>query len=120
LDWVEAATITGRLVAAVVHVTAVKSAGITSHAPRLALITSAAAALVAPPEDAVDRFQQALALSDVGRWPFDSARVHLLYGEHLRGLQRYDEAKAQLTAAADVFRHLGARPWEVRATGGRR
>jgi hypothetical protein len=60
----------------------------------------AAVALVAAPEAAGDRFEQALAVSDVRRWPFDSARVRLLYGERLRGAQRYAEAEAQLRAAA--------------------
>ena len=118
LDWVEAATATGRRAAAAVHVAAMESAGITAHAPRLTLLTRAAAALVARPEDAQDRFEQALAVSDVQRWPFDSARVHLLYGEHLRRTHRSAEAEAQLGAAAEVFRDLRARPWEVRATRG--
>jgi tetratricopeptide (TPR) repeat protein len=120
LDWVEATAFTGRRAAALVHVAAVQSAGITAHAPRLTLLTRAAAALVAAPEEADDRFEQALAVSDVRRWPFDSARVHLLYGEHLRAGQRYAEAEAQLAAAADVFRDLGAQPWEVRAAAGPR
>ena len=115
LDWVEAATRTERRAAAAVHVAAMESAGITAHAPRLMLLTRAAAALVAGPEDAQDRFEQALAVSDVRRWPFDSARVHLLYGEHLRSEKRDAEAETQLAAAAAVFRGLGARPWEVRA-----
>jgi hypothetical protein len=44
--------------------------------------------------------------------------VLLLHGEHLRAAERYAEAEVQLGAAADVFRGLGARPWEVRATEG--
>ena len=115
LDWVEAATRTDRRAAAAVHVAAMESAGITAHAPRLRLLTRAAAALVAGPQDAQDRFEQALAVSDVQRWPFDSARVQLLYGEHLRSAERDAEAETQLAAAAAVFRGLGARPWEVRA-----
>ena len=118
LDWVEAAAATGRRAAAGVHVAAVQSAGITAHAPRLTLLTRVAAALIAAPEDAVVRFEEALAVSDVRRWPFDTARAHLLYGEHLRGGQRYPEAEVQLAAAADVFKDLGARPWEVRASRG--
>ena len=120
LDWVEAAAATGRRAAAAVHAAAVESAGITAHAPRLTLLSRAAAALVAAPERAPDRFEQALAVGDVQRWPFDTARVLLLHGEHLRGAQRHAEAEVQLAAAADVFRDLGARPWELRATAGPR
>ncbi|CAA9352703.1 MAG: hypothetical protein AVDCRST_MAG07-3146 [uncultured Frankineae bacterium] len=116
LDWVEAAASTGRRAAAAVHVAAVQSAGITAHAPRLTLLSRAAAALVVAPQEAADRFEQALAVGDVRRWPFDTARVHLLYGEHLRGAERHAEADVQLEAAADVFRQLGAWPWEARAS----
>jgi DNA-binding NarL/FixJ family response regulator len=49
--------------------------------------------------------------------------VHLAYGEHLRRDHTAGAARAQLTAAARIFRRLAATPWiaradrELRATG---
>jgi DNA-binding CsgD family transcriptional regulator len=49
------------------------------------------------------------------QWPFELARVQLAYGEHLRRVRATGDARAQLGAALDTFRALGARPWADRA-----
>ena len=54
-------------------------------------------------------------LPDVDRWPFDLARVHLAYAEHLRRHHAPRAAKPHLDTALAVFERLGARPWMARA-----
>jgi DNA-binding NarL/FixJ family response regulator len=60
-------------------------------------------------------FETALATPGADQWPFDLARIRLLYGEWLRRERSTVEARAQLGAALKTFRQLGARPWQVRA-----
>ena len=45
-------------------------------------------AMVAPDDEAPDRFAQALALPGIEHWPFELARVQLAYGERMRRLRR--------------------------------
>src|SRR3954454_9052509 len=66
---------------------------------------------------ALERFERALALGDAGRFPFDLARVRLLFGERLRRARATTEARTQLGAALDAFQLLGATPWAARAAG---
>jgi len=40
-----------------------------------------------------------------------TSRVRLCYGERLRRARATTEARAQLTAALEIFERLGARPW---------
>jgi DNA-binding CsgD family transcriptional regulator len=47
--------------------------------------------------------------------PFDIARTELLYGEWLRRERERIEARRHLRRAADLFRQVGAPPWEDRA-----
>jgi DNA-binding CsgD family transcriptional regulator len=83
-----------------------------------------ARALVAEPEEAGDRFEEALA-SDLARWPFQRARIQLAYGQWLRRQRRVAESRAVLRAARESFDALGCRPWgeqarrELRASGER-
>jgi hypothetical protein len=51
---------------------------------RKALLAGAVAALAAPDSRAAELFEAALAQPGGWWWPFDLARVHLLYGEWLR------------------------------------
>ena len=77
----------------------------------------------APAGSAAGLFEEALAIPGIERWPFDLARVHLVYGERLRRAHATAEARVHLTTAFDTFHRLGARPWatragnELRATG---
>ena len=47
--------------------------------------------------------------------PFHRARNQLLYGEWLRRERSRREARVHLRAASELFRALGAAPWEERA-----
>src|SRR5262245_20449524 len=47
--------------------------------------------------------------------PVEHARTELLYGEWLRRGRKRREARSHLRRAADLFRQVGARPWEERA-----
>ncbi|HEX6344694.1 AAA family ATPase [Umezawaea sp.] len=69
------------------------------------------------PDAAEDRFRTALADPLGEQWPFERAQVLLDHGEWLRRRRRIAEARPVLTAANEVFRRLGARPWLDRAQG---
>jgi DNA-binding CsgD family transcriptional regulator len=71
-------------------------------------------ALLADCQDATLLFEEALRL-DVGGRPFETARIRLLYGEHLRRLRRRAEARVHLRAALAMFEELRADPWVERA-----
>jgi DNA-binding CsgD family transcriptional regulator len=53
--------------------------------------------------------------ADLGRWPFDRARLLLAYGAWLRRRRRVAESRAPLRAARETFDALGAAPWSERA-----
>ena len=120
MDLVEAAIRTGRQAEAVAHVAAMRDAGIAAISSRLALNAAGAAAMVAPYERAATSFDAALAIQGAERWPFDLARVQLVYGEWLRRDRSDGQARAHLGVALDTFQRLGARPWQVRASRGLR
>ena len=115
MDLVEAAVRTRRTVEAEAHVRAMREAGIAAVSPQLALLVAGSAALVAPDDSAVSRFEQALAVPGAQHWPFELARIRLAFGERLRRLRLVTEARAQLDTAAEVFERLGAQPWADRA-----
>ncbi|HET6293008.1 MAG TPA: AAA family ATPase [Kribbella sp.] len=123
LDVVEAAGRTGRQAEAAAHVAAIQAAGIDEISPRLALVATAAAAMVAAEPEDSRLFEAALAVPGAERWPFEVARVHLIYGERLRRAKSASKARSHLAAARDIFRRLHAEPWvkragsELRATG---
>jgi DNA-binding CsgD family transcriptional regulator len=123
MDLVEAAVCTGRYREADAHVTAMHEADLAGISPRLALLVAASAAIADQGDSSLARFDEALKTSDASRWPFDRARIQLLYGERLRRKRRNTEARAQLNAALATFQRLGAVPWtertrnELRAAG---
>jgi len=118
LDLVEAALHTGRRQEAEQHAAAM--APVEFLSPRMRLLARAAKALTAPD---TEEFEVALSAPDLDLWPFDLARVRLLYGERLRRLRDTGGAREQLTLAHDAMNALGAVPWrdraaaELRATG---
>jgi DNA-binding CsgD family transcriptional regulator len=123
MDLVEAAVRTDRRAEAAAHVSAMQNAKVAELSPRLALLVAGSEALVAAEDAAAAAFERALAVPGVERWPFDVARVRLLFGEHLRRARAPVRARTQLTAALETFERLGAKPWaerasnELRATG---
>ena len=124
LDLVEAATRTGRSDEAAAHVAAAQETGLPAISSRLALITAGAAATAADDDnEAIALYEQALDVPDAERWPFDLARVQLLFGERLRRSRSTTRSRQLLSVAHEVFERLGAQPWsqrashELRATG---
>jgi DNA-binding CsgD family transcriptional regulator len=123
LDLVEAAVRTGRSAEAAAHARAMREAGLPELSSRLALFTLAAEALVAPDEEAPALFDRAVSSPGAPHWPFDYARVQLLYGERLRRIGDLAEARSRLGTALTAFQRLHAAPWanragaELRATG---
>lgn len=123
-DVVESAVRTGRHVDAVAHVEVLRAAQVERLSPRLAMIRLACEALISHGDEALERFESALAIEDADRSPLDFARVHLAFGEALRR-QRAETTRSRehLREAATIFRALGAQPWatraeaELRATG---
>jgi DNA-binding CsgD family transcriptional regulator len=114
-DLVEAAIHTGRSAEAAAHVAAARDCRLDRLSPRLHLVVLASAAFTGPRTD-IAILEQAITEPGHDRWPFDLARIHLTYGSHLRRIKRTTDARRQLAAAAEIFRRLGAAPWEARAT----
>jgi DNA-binding CsgD family transcriptional regulator len=82
---------------------------------RKALLTGAVAALAAPDDLAAELFEAALADPGARWWPFDLARVHLLYGEWLLKAREIARSRYHLEAALAAFERLGAPAWAERA-----
>jgi ATP/maltotriose-dependent transcriptional regulator MalT len=78
---------------------------------RKALLAGSVAALTAPDELAAELLEAALADPDARLWPFDLARVHLLYGERLRRSREIIRSRHHLRAALAGFERLGESAW---------
>jgi DNA-binding CsgD family transcriptional regulator len=66
--------------------------------------------------EVAEEFETALAgVADLS--PFEQARTELLYGEWLRRGRKRREARGHLRTAAELFRQVGAAPWQERAEG---
>src|SRR5439155_3021744 len=78
--------------------------------------------LLADDEKATGLFEGALG-ADLGRWPFQRARLLLAYGQWLRRQRRITESRAPLRDARDAFDALGCAAFgdqarrELRASG---
>ncbi|MFK3983799.1 AAA family ATPase [Micromonospora sp. NPDC050397] len=115
LDVVEAAVRTNRQVEARAHVDAARAARVDTISGRLGMMVTAAEALVAADDIASGLFDRALATPEPHRWPFDRARVELLFGEHLRRTRSPRAAREHLARAYAAFERLGATRWAQRA-----
>jgi DNA-binding CsgD family transcriptional regulator len=126
LDFTEAAQRSGHDDAALAHVRAMRESVLGQVSPRLAMVVAASTALIAETSLATDLFEEALHIPGAPRFPFDYARVHLLFGEHLRRARSMTRSRMHLEVAASLFDDLGAKPWqdraaaELRATSARR
>jgi hypothetical protein len=122
-DLIEAAVRTNRRADAQAHVEALNRARVAEISPRLTLAMKAVAAMTASEDVRHPCFDRALSIPDIGRWPFEHARLLLAYGEYLRRARATGEARVHLGRALEGFRGLGARPWmdkaasELRAAG---
>ncbi|WP_372594194.1 AAA family ATPase [Actinotalea sp.] len=72
-------------------------------------------ALLASGEDATRLYESAVAHFERAGRPFDLARAHLAFGEHLRRSQRRVEARPRLRRALEIFEDLRAEPLRTRA-----
>jgi DNA-binding CsgD family transcriptional regulator len=107
---------------AAAHVAAARDCRLDRLSPRLHLVVVADRAITEP-RTGTAALEHAITGPGHDRWPFDLARIQLIYGSHLRRIKRTTDARRQLAAAAETFRRLGAAPWaaradrELRATG---
>src|SRR5262249_10942807 len=113
-DRIEAAVRAGRREAAQAALAAYETwaghASVGWVKPRLA----SCRALVAENAEATGLFEVAIDRIAEAR-PSDRARIHLLFGEHLRRERRRTDSRDYLRAALDGFEHLRADPWSERA-----
>ena len=72
------------------------------------------AALLAPQEEAAERYEKAIDLLGHTTATADLARAHLLYGEWLRRHQRPSDARPHLEEALTLFTAMGATPFAER------
>jgi DNA-binding CsgD family transcriptional regulator len=121
-DLAEAALHAGRVKEARARVAQVEAAAGDNPAFWIALSLRHARALLADDEQADERFKAALA-ADLGRWPFQRARLLLAHGQWLRRRRRITESRAPLRDARDAFDALGCAAFsqqarrELRASG---
>jgi DNA-binding CsgD family transcriptional regulator len=115
MELVDSAVRTNRHDEALAHVRAMGAANVAALSAHLALLVAGSAAIAAGEDRVVELFEQALALPEGERWPFDRARIQLAYGERLRRARATTESRRHLTAALSTFERLGARPWVTRA-----
>ncbi|MEU5718996.1 LuxR family transcriptional regulator [Streptomyces sp. NPDC020403] len=74
-------------------------------------------ALLAPPEEAAARYEEALSHHDRAGGDFERARTQLLHGQSLRRRRRPREARGPLRDALVAFERCSARVWADRAGG---
>jgi DNA-binding CsgD family transcriptional regulator len=115
LELVEAAVRTNEPAAARAHLHAMHVLGVSDRSPRLRLVVAVSEAMAAPAEECVPLFERALALPDASLWPFDYARLQLMYGERLRRDRAISRARVQLASALAIFQRLNAVPWAAHA-----
>jgi DNA-binding CsgD family transcriptional regulator len=123
-DLADAARHAGRVEEARARVAQVASRAGDQPGTWIALTLRHARALLAEPDEAGERFDEALAC-ELTRWPFQRARIQLAYGQWLRRQRRVADSRAALRAARDTFDALGCATWgeqarrELRAAGER-
>ena len=122
-DLAEAGLHDDRVADARARVVQVEAAAGESPAVWIAIgLRHAHALLAANEQEAAARFDEALR-ADLGRWPFQRARLLLANGQWLRRQRRIAESRTPLRAARDGFDALGCASWseqarrELRASG---
>jgi DNA-binding CsgD family transcriptional regulator len=121
-DLAEAALHAGRVEEARARVAELEAAAGDNPTVWIALGLRHARALLADDEQAGERFEEALG-ADLGRWPFQRARLLLAHGQWLRRRRRITESRAPLREARDAFDALGCAAFsqqarrELRASG---
>jgi DNA-binding CsgD family transcriptional regulator len=114
-DLIEALARVGKVELAAPHLERLERQACLTKSP-WALATAARCRAFLTTDAGVDEaFQAALELNDHEPSAFERARTELLYGERLRRVGQRRAARAQLQAAFETFRRIGARPWAERA-----
>jgi DNA-binding CsgD family transcriptional regulator/tetratricopeptide (TPR) repeat protein len=85
--------------------------------PQAPALLARCRALLAPPEEAAARYEEALAHHDRAGGDFERARTQLLYGQWLRRRRRTREARGPLRDALVSFERCSAKAWAERASG---
>ncbi|WP_406389411.1 LuxR C-terminal-related transcriptional regulator [Streptomyces sp. NBC_00887] len=85
--------------------------------PQAPALLARCRALLAPPEEAAARYEEALAHHDRAGGDFERARTQLLHGQLLRRRRRTREARGPLRDALVAFERCSARAWADRAGG---
>ena len=106
----EAAVACGRIQDARKITRRLDAVAVLTPSPLLEVNLLYANAVLAPPDARADRYRD-LWSYDLTRWPWLRARGTLAYGQWLAQTGRQAEAASNLTAAAQVFAHLGAARW---------
>jgi ATP/maltotriose-dependent transcriptional regulator MalT len=86
-----------------------------SPSPAFPPLVARCRALLADPNEATARYEEALRLHAAADRPYDRARTQLLFGAYLRRQRRPGEARVHLRSAVEVLDRLGAVPWAERA-----
>jgi DNA-binding CsgD family transcriptional regulator len=114
LDTAEAAVRVGQPDITEERVRALEAWSLRTGAPWARISAHLTAALLTGPHAEGD-FQAALGVPGGRSRPLLHARAQLLYGEWLRRNRRRTDARVQLSAAAEAFERLGAKPLRTRA-----
>jgi DNA-binding CsgD family transcriptional regulator len=86
-----------------------------AKADSLVALTWRCRALLAPRDEMMAAFEQALAAHDRCEMPFERARTLLCLGERLRRGRQRPAARQRLHDALEIFEQLDARGWAARA-----
>jgi DNA-binding CsgD family transcriptional regulator len=113
-DRIEAAVRAGQPAAARAALSMLEDFAARTHQGWAGARLASCRALIATGEEATRQYEEALRLTR-DALPFDLARIHLLYGEHLRRERRRTESRIQFRAALEAFERFGAEPWAERA-----
>ncbi|UYQ61585.1 LuxR family transcriptional regulator [Streptomyces peucetius] len=115
--FVEAAVLAGRAAGAAVAVEEFRAWAASTADPLAPAQLARCRALLAPPEEAAARYEEALAHHDRAGGDFERGRTLLLYGQWLRRRRRTSRARGPLRDALVAFERCGARVWAERAQG---
>jgi DNA-binding CsgD family transcriptional regulator len=124
-DLVEAAARAGQRDLAELALQRLDDRAIATGTPLALGLLARSRALLSPPADARQEYEDALELLGRTRATSQLARAHLLYGEWLRRQRRRGAAREQLRTAHDMFDAMGLHAFaeragaELRATGER-
>jgi DNA-binding CsgD family transcriptional regulator len=114
-DYVEAATHTGHVDAAVRQLRDLDAWAEATAQPHAAALSRRCHALLSPGKEAEAHFEAALGMVEHHDRPYDRARTQHAYGEWLHRQRRRTDARIQLADALSTFDSLGATAWADRS-----